>query len=98
MPCKDVMYVFNGDFVDRGAFGVEVLTTLMALKLVYPNYIHLNRGNHEDIDVNRMYGFYDEVIQKYKEPGKGTQRADDIFMKITQVLARVPPRFATAQL
>ena len=64
MPSKANMYIFNGDFVDRGAYGVEVLTLLMALKLVYPEFVHLNRGNHEDIDINRAYGFLDEVLAK----------------------------------
>ena len=32
-PSEANMFIFNGDFVDRGAWGVEVLTTLAAWKV-----------------------------------------------------------------
>jgi len=47
-------YLFNGDFVDRGMWGPEVLLTLYCLKLLHPNAVHFNRGNHEDTNQNRM--------------------------------------------
>jgi len=28
--------------------GVEVLLVLLCLKVLFPEYVHLNRGNHED--------------------------------------------------
>eukprot|EP00668_Euglena_longa_P001310 GGOE01001550.1.p1 GENE.GGOE01001550.1~~GGOE01001550.1.p1 ORF type:complete len:870 (+),score=263.78 GGOE01001550.1:356-2611(+) len=59
------MYLFNGDFVDRGAYSAEVITLLLAFKLVYPDSVHLNRGNHEDTLINQRYGFCDEVIDKF---------------------------------
>jgi Calcineurin-like phosphoesterase len=39
------VYIFNGDFVDRGRHGVEVALLLFAFKLARPNSIFLNRGN-----------------------------------------------------
>lgn len=45
-------YLFNGDFVDRGPCGVEVVLTLIAFQLVYPNGCLLNRGNHEERSQN----------------------------------------------
>lgn len=47
-----VRYVFNGDFVDRGTWGPEVLLALYCLKLKCPQGIFLNRGNHEDQQQN----------------------------------------------
>jgi diadenosine tetraphosphatase ApaH/serine/threonine PP2A family protein phosphatase len=58
-------YIFNGDFVDRGTKGCEVLAVLLAMKILYPKQIFLNRGNHEDPVVCRAYGFYEELMAKY---------------------------------
>jgi len=93
-PTENNKYVFNGDFVDRGAHGVEVLMIIMSLKIVYPDYVHINRGNHEDIDINRVYGFYDEVINKYRKRHKDQQKqrhkAEDLFLHITALYKYMP--------
>ena len=64
-PSKSNRYLFNGDFVDRGPWSVEVVLTLLSHKLLYPEQFHLNRGNHETEEINKMYGFYNEVVDKY---------------------------------
>mmetsp|Transcript_63469 Transcript_63469/g.137421 ORF Transcript_63469/g.137421 Transcript_63469/m.137421 type:complete len:515 (-) Transcript_63469:154-1698(-) len=51
-----ITYVFNGDWVDRGAHQLEVVVLLFALKVVYPQRIVLVRGNHEDVEMNRAMG------------------------------------------
>jgi serine/threonine-protein phosphatase 5 len=63
-PSETNAYLFNGDFVDRGSFSLEVILTLLAWKLALPNCFHLTRGNHETIDMNKMYGFEGEVRSK----------------------------------
>jgi len=53
-------FVFNGDFVDRGAHSLEVIGLLLALKVLLPEKVWLIRGNHEDRGMNQKYGFADE--------------------------------------
>ena len=45
--CPRTNYLFMGDFVDRGFYSVETFLLLLALKVRYPDRIHLIRGNHE---------------------------------------------------
>lgn len=65
MPSTCNPYVFNGDYVDRGKKGLEVLLLLLSLHLTFPNTVFLNRGNHEDSVMNMRYGFSREVEAKY---------------------------------
>lgn len=65
LPSADRPYLFNGDFVDRGSFSVECMIALMAFKIHNPSCLYLNRGNHENPDLNKMYGFEGEVLAKY---------------------------------
>ena len=67
-PHRTNPYVMNGDFVDRGAFGVEVMLTLLLFKLYDPDCIHLLRGNHETRWMNSAYGFSREVVRKFTGP------------------------------
>ena len=67
IPSENNPYLFNGDFVDRGHFSIEVIITILVLKLTYPEHVHLNRGNHEDAPYNTMYGFYVECCDKYDD-------------------------------
>ncbi|CAH2220583.1 serine threonine- phosphatase with EF-hands 1 isoform X1, partial [Pelobates cultripes] len=83
LPSPDNPYLFNGDFVDRGKNSVEILIILFAFLLVYPNHLHLNRGNHEDPIMNMRYGFTKEIMQKYKKHGqKMLHLLEDIYSQL----------------
>jgi serine/threonine-protein phosphatase 5 len=76
LPSPDNPYLFNGDFVDRGSFSVEVILTMFAYKLLYPDSFHLARGNHETKNMNKLYGFEGEVKAKY------SQHMADLFSEV----------------
>eukprot|EP00640_Fibrocapsa_japonica_P001000 CAMPEP_0113941658 /NCGR_PEP_ID=MMETSP1339-20121228/7534_1 /TAXON_ID=94617 /ORGANISM="Fibrocapsa japonica" /LENGTH=504 /DNA_ID=CAMNT_0000945865 /DNA_START=67 /DNA_END=1581 /DNA_ORIENTATION=+ /assembly_acc=CAM_ASM_000762 len=79
-PSQDKPYLFNGDFVDRGSFSFEVITTFLAYKLLYPDAMHLTRGNHETKNMNKVYGFEGEVKAKYD------QTVMDLFTEVFNLL------------
>jgi serine/threonine-protein phosphatase 5 len=80
-PAPDNPYIFNGDYVDRGSMGVEILIALFAWKVAVPNSIFLNRGNHETIAMNRLYGFEKECVIKYNQ---------NVFSKFSDVFCFLP--------
>ncbi|XP_009770254.1 serine/threonine-protein phosphatase BSL3 isoform X2 [Nicotiana sylvestris] len=60
-------YLFLGDYVDRGQHSLETITLLLALKVEYPLNVHLIRGNHEASDINALFGFRIECIERMGE-------------------------------
>jgi len=80
-PSANNPYLFNGDFVDRGSFSVEVVLTYLLFKIHDPSCIFLTRGNHETKNMNRIYGFEGEVRAKYD---------DKIFELFLEVFGHLP--------
>ncbi|KAL8057912.1 hypothetical protein ABFX02_04G214600 [Erythranthe guttata] len=60
-------YLFLGDYVDRGQHSMETISLLLALKVEHPHQVHLIRGNHEAADINALFGFRIECIERMGE-------------------------------
>jgi len=73
--------LFNGDFVDRGSFSVEIMITLLAWKILLPDHFHMARGNHETRNLNKIYGFQGEVKKKYD---------DDVYECFCELFCALP--------
>ena len=58
-------YLFMGDYVDRGIFGLECMVLLIAIKTNFPKKFVLLRGNHESRNMTESFTFRDEVILRF---------------------------------
>jgi len=74
------VYIFLGDYVDRGPMQLENLLFLLAKKLEDPDRVLLLRGNHESPLMNIHYGFFEEVGYRYGP------RAYSAFAKVFSTL------------
>ncbi|KAL7980746.1 hypothetical protein Chor_001900 [Crotalus horridus] len=63
LPSEYNPYLFNGDFVDRGSFSVEVILTLFGFKLLYPDHFHLLRGEVKAKYTAQMFELFSEVFE-----------------------------------
>ena len=82
----DQVVIFGGDYVDRGAHSLEVLATLLLLKLSHPDTVHLLRGNHEDTMTASIYGFREEMDEKYDDP----EMVEEVWYEFGLVFAAFP--------
>lgn len=80
-------YLFLGDFVDRGNHSLETICLLMALKVKFPDKIHLLRGNHEDKWINNAFGFAEECGNRL---GEEPSEPDSVFNKINELFEWLP--------
>ena len=62
--------IFLGDIVDRGPYQLECLILILALKIKQPNKYFFLKGNHESLEINQSYGFYQDFIFKFKDQKK----------------------------
>lgn len=58
-------YLFLGDYVDRGIFGLECMMLLTAIKINFPKKFVLLRGNHESRNMTDSFTFREEVVSRF---------------------------------
>jgi len=58
-------YLFLGDYVDRGIFGLECMMLLISIKINYPKKFVLLRGNHESRNMTESFTFREEVVSRF---------------------------------
>ncbi|KAF9599138.1 hypothetical protein IFM89_035417 [Coptis chinensis] len=71
-PSHNRFFVFNSDYVDRGAWGLKPLCFYWSVFM--PHRVFLLRGNHESKYCTLVYGFEQEVMAKYGDHGKHVYR------------------------
>lgn len=64
-------YLFLGDYVDRGDYGLECIVYLLAMKVLAPRTFFLLRGNHELRAIQQAFTFYREVCDKFRNQQLG---------------------------
>ncbi|EFO90141.1 hypothetical protein CRE_24746 [Caenorhabditis remanei] len=84
MQWKDIDIVFNGDLPDRGSQSLRVVFVAFAMKHVWPQRIHINRGNHELRKICKSYGLYDELKSDWPKD------FDRLFDAICYAFDRLP--------
>ncbi|OHT05297.1 Serine/threonine-protein phosphatase PP1 isozyme 5 [Tritrichomonas foetus] len=74
-------YLFLGNLIDQGEFSLEVLTLVFALKLIYPEFIHVIRGDHETKDVCLLKEFHNDLLADYD---------DKLFFPCIKAFSQIP--------
>ena len=85
-------YVFNGDWVDRGAHQLEVVALLFALKVAYPARVFLVRGNHEFRSQSfgmKEHGFAAHVHHRYSA-ALGAAAAEGLHEEVHKAFEWLP--------
>jgi len=71
--CVAGSYLFLGDYVDRGDYGLECICYLLSMKILAPKVFYMLRGNHEIRSIQQAFTFFREVCEKFHNQQLGIQ-------------------------
>jgi diadenosine tetraphosphatase ApaH/serine/threonine PP2A family protein phosphatase len=60
------LVIFLGDIVDRGPKQLECFLMVLILKILHPQKYYLLKGNHETLEMNQKYGFFQDFMSRFK--------------------------------
>jgi hypothetical protein len=86
----NIRLIVLGDMTDRGCYGVEVLYTLLQLKLKNWDQVTLIRGNHEGLFCTSHYGFTDEIRMKYGSINSNARNSSSIYSRFIKFCGTLP--------
>lgn len=86
----DTHFIFNGDFIDRGSWGLENIILLLAWKCAAPARVTLVRGNHETKYCSMMYGFKSELEHKFGMAMGSFDKPKGVWLKTLRIFASLP--------
>jgi len=82
---SDKILLFLGDIPDRGMNSVECLTKILISKVENPQKVFLIRGNHEDMFINAVDGFGEELLATF-----GNDHIEEICAEIIDLYSYLP--------
>lgn len=74
-------YLFLGDYVDRGSYGVECVIYLFCMKILAPHHFFFLRGNHEVRETQEQFSFNRECCTRFNS---------DLWESINLAFDRLP--------
>lgn len=83
--CVAPNFLFLGDYVDRGDYGIEVILYLLCHKVLCPDKYLLLRGNHELRNVQLGFTFKTECLEKL-----GPKTGEQLWQGLNNVFDLMP--------
>ena len=78
-------YLFLGDYVDKGQNSLECITLLLAMQNIFPEDIHLLRGNHETSQMNSN-GLFNQQLKEFYDDDAVSNEILSLFNEVFDYL------------
>ncbi len=78
---KKIKCIFLGDYVDRNNMDIHSILFLFAFNLKHPKNLILLRGNHEERQINRIYGFSRNIHNQFDS---------SLYDKFAEIFRKLP--------